>query len=62
VLVAVLAILALFVLDGPAAGVAAFATMLTFILACIAALGGASPEDRQRSDKTGLVGWIGNYF
>jgi hypothetical protein len=61
-LVAVLGILALFVLDGAAAGAAALAAMLAFILACIAALRGESAEDRRRSDKTGLVGWIGNYF
>jgi hypothetical protein len=59
---AVLGIFAVFVLDGAAAGVAALAAMLTFSLACIAALRGESAEDRRRSDKTGLVGWIGNYF
>ena len=61
-LVAVLGILALFVLDGAAAGVAALATMLGFILACIAALRRKDAADRRDADRTGLAGWIGGWF
>jgi hypothetical protein len=59
---AVLAILALFVLDGPAGGVAALAAMLVFILACIGALGREDVDVRRRSDRTGLTGWVGGWF
>jgi len=57
-LCAVLAVLALFVLDGVAAGVAALATMLAFILACIAALGRRDGD----TDRTGVGGWVGHWF
>ena len=57
-LCAVLAVLALFVLDGVAAGVAALATMLAFILACIAALGRRDGD----TDRTGVAGWVGHWF
>lgn len=57
-LCAVLAILALFVLHGIAAGVAALATLLAFILACITALG---PQDGD-TDRTGVAGWVGHWF
>ena len=57
-LCAVLAVLALFVLDGIAAGVAALATMLAFVLACITALGRRDGD----TDRTGVAGWVGNWF
>jgi hypothetical protein len=59
-LVVVLAILALFVLDGAASGVTALAAMLVFILACIAALHGRKPD--RDSDRTGVAGWVGGWF
>jgi hypothetical protein len=57
------AILAVFILDGAVAGVAAFAAMLVFILACIAAaLRQANADLAGRTDRTGLAGWIGHWF
>jgi hypothetical protein len=61
-LFAVLASLALFVLDGAAGGVAALAAMLVFILACIDALRRQDVDVRRRSDRTGLAGWVGGWF
>jgi membrane associated rhomboid family serine protease len=61
-LVAVLLILSLFVLHGVAAGVAAFAAMLGFILACIAALRREDADARRKADRTGLAGWFGGWF
>lgn len=57
-LCAVLAILALFVFHGIAAGVAALATILAFIFACIIALGRQDPD----TDRTGVAGWVGHWF
>ena len=54
---AVLFALAVFVLHGPIAGVAALATMLTFIAACINALRGQDVDDR-----SALGGWVGGWF
>jgi hypothetical protein len=59
---ATLAILAVFVLDGAVAGVAAFAAMLAFIFTCIAALRQPNADLGGRTDRTGLAGWIGNWF
>jgi len=61
-LVAVLAILAVFVLHGAAAGVAAFAAMLGFIAACIYALHRRDADVRRDADRSGLAGWFGGYF
>jgi membrane associated rhomboid family serine protease len=61
-LVAVLFVLALFVLHGVAAGVAAFAAMVGFILACIAALSREDAETRRTADRTGVAGWFGGWF
>jgi len=61
-LCAVLAILALFVFDGAAAGVASLAAMLVFIGTCIYVLGGEDADTRARSDRTGLAGWLGHWF
>jgi hypothetical protein len=58
----VLAVLAFFVLDGPVAGVVAFAAMLVFIVACIRALSNEDADDRAKSDRVGLAGWIGGWF
>jgi hypothetical protein len=61
-LVAVLLILSLFVLHGAAAGAAAFAAMLGFILACIDALHRQDADARSKADRTGLAGWFGGWF
>ena len=53
-LVAVVAILAVFVLHGAAAGAAAFAAMLGFIAACIYALHGRDAEVRRDAYRAGL--------
>ena len=54
---ALLFVLAVFVLHGPIAGVAALATMLTFIGACINVLRGEKTDDR-----VALGGWVGGWF
>jgi hypothetical protein len=59
---AILAILAVFILDGAVAGVAALATMLVFIFACVAALRQPNADLGGRTDRTGLAGWIGHWF
>ena len=61
-LVAVLLILSLFVLHGAAAGAAALAAMLGFILACIDALHRQDADVRRKADQTGLAGWFGGWF
>jgi membrane associated rhomboid family serine protease len=60
--VAVLAILALFVLHGAAAGAAAFAAMFGFIAACIYALHRQDADVRRDADRTGVAGWFGGWF
>jgi membrane associated rhomboid family serine protease len=60
--VAVLAILAVFVLHGAAAGAAAFAAMLGFIAACIYALHRRDADVRRDADRAGLAGWFGGWF
>jgi len=50
-------VLAVFVLHGPAAGVAALATMLAFIGACINVLRGEKTDDR-----VALGGCVGGWF
>jgi hypothetical protein len=59
-LVAVIAIVALFVVDGPAGGILALVALILFILTCIAALRsrGADPD----SDRAGLTGFFGGWF
>ena len=59
---AMLAILAVFILDGAIAGVAAFAAMFVFIFVCIAALRQPNADLGGRTDRTGLAGWIGHWF
>ena len=59
---AMVAILAVFILDGAVAGMAAFAAMLIFIFACIAALRQRNADQGGRTDRTGLAGWIGHWF
>ena len=61
-LVAIVAILAVFVLHGAAAGAAAFAAMLGFIAACIYALHSRDAEVRRDADRAGLGGWFGGWF
>ena len=61
-LVAVLGILAVFVLHGAAAGVAAFAAMFGFIAACIYALHRRDADVRRDADRTGIAGWFGGWF
>jgi hypothetical protein len=58
----ILAILTLFVLDGPLAGVTALATMLLFIATCIQALRSEDPESVTHNERTGLAGWVGGWF
>ena len=60
--VAVVAILAVFVLHGAAAGAAAFAAMLGFIAACIYALHRRDADGRRDADRAGLGGWFGGWF
>ena len=60
--VAVLGILAVFVLDGAAAAAAAFAAMIGLILACMAALRREDADVRRNADRTGLAGWFGGFF
>ena len=60
--VAVLGILAVFVLHGAAAGVAAFAAMFGFIAACIYALHRRDADVRRDADRTGIAGWFGGWF
>jgi hypothetical protein len=50
-------VLAVFVLHGPAAGVAALATTLAFIGACMNMLRGGTTDDR-----VALGGWVGGWF
>ena len=60
--VTVLGILAVFVLHGAAAGVAAFAAMFGFIAACIYALHRRDADVRRDADRTGIAGWFGGWF
>jgi hypothetical protein len=59
-LVAVIAILALFVVDGPAGGILALVALIGFILTCIAAL--RAQGAGRDADRTGLAGWFGGWF
>ena len=61
-LFAILATLSIFVLHGPASGMAALAAMLVFIGACMSALRSHDDEARANSDRTGVAGWIGGWF
>lgn len=61
-LFAVLGILSLFVLDGAAAGAAALAAMLVFVVSCIVALSGQGAGVRRDADRTGVAGWFGGWF
>jgi hypothetical protein len=55
-------VLAVLVLHGPLAGVAALAAMLTFIGACMFALRGQDPDMLATGDRTALGGWVGGWF
>lgn len=59
-LFAILAILGLFVLDGPAAGVVSLLAMITLIIACAYALRGQGATGD--TDKVGLRGFVGHWF
>lgn len=61
-LFAVLTIVGLLVLDGPAAGVTLFAALLVFIVACILALSREEPDAVTHNERTGLAGWLGGWF
>jgi hypothetical protein len=61
-IVAVLAILGLFVLGGIASGVSLFAAMLAFIFTCIYALRGENADTVAHDDKTAATGWFGRWF
>ena len=59
---AIIALLAVFILHGAVAGVAAFAAILGFIFACTAALRQPNADLGGRTDRTGLAGWFGHWF
>jgi hypothetical protein len=61
-LFALLAILGLFVLHGPAAGITALAALLAFIGACMYALRGQDADTVNHNERTGLTGWFGGWF
>ena len=61
-LVAVLAIIGLFVLDGAAAGVTLFVTLLSFIGACMYAARGQDRAAVERSQRSSVGGWLGGWF
>jgi hypothetical protein len=61
-LFAVLAIAALFVLHGVAAGAASLAAILVFGAACAYALRAEDPTAAAPSRRTGLRGWLGGWF
>jgi hypothetical protein len=61
-LTAALGLVSVFALDGAAAGVTSFFTMLAFIGACIYALRGQDPDTVGRNRRAGLGGWIGGWF
>jgi hypothetical protein len=61
-IVAVLAILGLFVLGGIASGATLLAAMLAFIFACIYALRGEDDDTVAHDDKTASAGWFGHWF
>jgi hypothetical protein len=58
----VLFVLAVFVLHGAIAGMAALASMLAFITACLLALRGAEPAGLAAGDRTAIGGWVGGWF
>jgi hypothetical protein len=53
----VLAVLAIFVVHGPAGGVAAAVAAATFIFACFRGLAGKKVDDRAAG-----AGWFGGFF
>ena len=55
-------VLAVFVLHGPIAGIAALAAFVVFIAACINALRDAEPAGLAAGDRAGVGGWIGGWF
>jgi hypothetical protein len=61
-IVAALAMLGLFVLNGAAAGVVLLFALLAFIGACMYALRGHEPDAVARSDRTGFTGWFGGWW
>jgi membrane protein implicated in regulation of membrane protease activity len=61
-LFAVLAILALFVLHGPAAGVVSLLAMLVLIGAGVHALRGYDRDTVVHNERTGLSGFFGGWF
>jgi uncharacterized membrane protein HdeD (DUF308 family) len=63
VIFGVLAILGLFVLHGPAAGVTSLAALIAFILACIYALRSRNePGTVAQTQRTGFTGWFGGWW
>jgi hypothetical protein len=62
-LFATLAVLGLFVLHGPAAGITSLAALLAFIGACIYALGTRKETDSAgNAQRTGITGWFGGWL
>ena len=55
-------VLAVLVLHGPIAGMAALVSILVFIAACMYALRGAEPAGLSTADRAGIGGWVGGWF
>jgi hypothetical protein len=62
VLAGICGILAVFVLHGNAAGMAAAACMLGLIAACLNAMRAAEPGTLSNISRAGLGGWLGGGF
>jgi hypothetical protein len=58
----ILAILGLFVLDGPAGGMASLAAIFAFIGSRMYSLRGEEPATLSRDERTGMAGWFGGWF
>jgi membrane associated rhomboid family serine protease len=61
-LFAVLAVLGLFVLHGPAGGIASLAAIFAFIGACMYSLRGEDPATLSENERTGMAGWFGGWL
>ena len=60
--VVTLAVLAGFVLNSPASGIAALGAMIALPLCGIRALRRQDPDGVAQSSRTGLAGWVGHGF
>jgi membrane associated rhomboid family serine protease len=57
----ILAVLGLFVLDGPAGGIASLAAIFAFIGSCMYSLRGEDPATVSQNERTGMAGWFGGW-